>query len=116
MRFAGVVPDVPGKSGERERGQTEAVRLIQTGGRAVGQIAADLWIRQSTLGKRLTKCHEAELREDGFSTGRHRAVRLMREIGLKALQKRHFKKTTDGEHGGPGAPIVVDLFLRRVVG
>ncbi|AVM72908.1 Integrase core domain protein [Magnetospirillum gryphiswaldense MSR-1] len=32
----------------------------------------------------------------------------MRENGLKALQKRRFKKTSDSEHGGPIAPNVLD--------
>jgi putative transposase len=50
----------------------------------------------------------AELREDGHSIGRHRVARLMRENGLKALQKRRFKKTTDSAHGGPVAPNVLD--------
>jgi putative transposase len=50
----------------------------------------------------------AELREDGHLIGRHRVARLMRENGLKALQKRRFKKTTDSEHGGPVAPNVLD--------
>lgn len=50
----------------------------------------------------------AELREDGLSIGRHRVARLMRENGLKALQKRRFKQTTDSEHGGPVAPNVLD--------
>ncbi|MBC7953860.1 MAG: IS3 family transposase, partial [Rhodospirillaceae bacterium] len=49
-----------------------------------------------------------ELREDGHLIGRHRVARLMRENGLKALQKRRFKKTTDSEHGGPVAPNVLD--------
>ena len=49
-----------------------------------------------------------ELQEGGLSIGRHRVARLMRENGLKALQKRRFKKTTDSEHGGPVAPNVLD--------
>ena len=49
-----------------------------------------------------------ELREDGLAIGRHRVARLMRENGLKALQKRRFKKTTDSDHGGPVAPNVLD--------
>ena len=32
----------------------------------------------------------------------------MRDNGLKALQKRRFKKTTDSAHGGPAAPNVLD--------
>jgi putative transposase len=50
----------------------------------------------------------AELNEDGHGVGRHRVARLMRENGLKALQKKRFKKTTDSDHGGPVAPNVLD--------
>jgi len=49
-----------------------------------------------------------ELRENGVAVGRHRVARLMRENGLKALQKRRFKKTTDSAHGGPVAPNVLE--------
>ncbi|MBB4105362.1 hypothetical protein GGQ66_003949 [Rhizobium borbori] len=42
-----------------------------------------------------------ELQEDGIQVGRHRVARLMRDNGLKALQKRRYKKTTDSDHGGP---------------
>jgi transposase len=40
-------------SGEFKR---EAVRLVQTRGRTIGQVAADLGIGHSTLGKWLTRC------------------------------------------------------------
>lgn len=49
-----------------------------------------------------------ELRENGLEVGRHRVARLMRENGLKALQKRRYKKTTDSCHGGPVAPNLLD--------
>ena len=49
-----------------------------------------------------------ELQEDGIDVGRHRVARLMRDNGLKALQKRRFKKTTDSAHGGPVAPNLLD--------
>jgi len=49
-----------------------------------------------------------ELREDGLDVGRHRVARLMRDNGLKALQKRRYKKTTDSNHGGPIAPNLLD--------
>ena len=49
-----------------------------------------------------------ELQEDGLAIGRHRVARLMRENGLKALQKRRFKKTTDSDHGGPVAANILD--------
>jgi putative transposase len=42
------------------------------------------------------------------SGGRHRIARLMRDNGMKALQKRRYKKTTDSDHGGPVAPNVLD--------
>lgn len=50
----------------------------------------------------------AELKEDGFKAGRHRVARLMRDNGLKALQKRRYKKTTDSCHGGPVAANLLD--------
>ena len=49
-----------------------------------------------------------ELKEDGLQVGRHRVARLMRENGLKALQKRRYKKTTDSSHGGPVAANLLD--------
>ena len=36
-----------------------------------------------------------ELKDEGLPVGRHRTVRLMGENGLKARQKRRFKRTTD---------------------
>ena len=39
----------------------EAVRLVRTSGRTIGQIADDLGIGHSTLGKWLSKHREAEL-------------------------------------------------------
>jgi putative transposase len=50
----------------------------------------------------------ADLIEDGIIAGRHRIARLMRDINLKARQKRRFKKTTDSDHGGPVAPNHLD--------
>ena len=50
----------------------------------------------------------AELREENLTVGRHRIARLMRDNGLKANQKRRFKKTTDSQHGGPIAPNLLD--------
>jgi len=49
-----------------------------------------------------------ELREEGLSVGRHRVARLMRDNGLKALQKRRYKKTTDSHHDGPVAANLLD--------
>lgn len=46
-----------------------------------------------------------ELKEDGLAVGRHRVARLMRDNGLKALQKRRYKKTTDSSHVVRSPPI-----------
>jgi transposase InsO family protein len=50
----------------------------------------------------------AELTEEGLAVGRHRVARLMRDNGLKALQKRRYKKTTDSSHGSPVAANLLD--------
>lgn len=50
----------------------------------------------------------AELKADGVSGGRHRIARLMRDNGMKALQKRRYKKTTHSDHVGLVAPNVLD--------
>ncbi|SMD15207.1 putative transposase [Fulvimarina manganoxydans] len=49
-----------------------------------------------------------ELRADGHLVGRRRVARLMRDNGLKARQKRRFKRTTDSHHGFPIAPNLLD--------
>ena len=40
--------------------------------------------------------------------GRRRIARLMRENGLRARQKRRFKRTTDSHHAWPVAPNLLD--------
>ena len=49
-----------------------------------------------------------ELNGEGVQVGRRRTARLMRENGLKAWQKRRFKRTTDSEHAWPVAPNLID--------
>ena len=49
-----------------------------------------------------------ELRDHGLQVGRRRTARLMRDNGLKARQKRRFKRTTDSEHAFPVAPNLID--------
>jgi len=49
-----------------------------------------------------------ELRDNGLSIGRRRVARLMRENGMKARQKRRFKRTTDSLHAFPVAPNLLD--------
>ncbi len=50
----------------------------------------------------------AELCEDGVAVSRHRVARLMRDNGIKALQRRRYKKTTDSNHGRLVAPNLLD--------
>ena len=49
-----------------------------------------------------------ELRYNGLTIGRRRVARLMRENGLRARQKRRFKRTTDSLHAFPIAPNLLD--------
>src|SRR5215217_3693987 len=49
-----------------------------------------------------------ELQDEGLKVGRRRTARLMRENGLKARQKRRFKRTTDSHHAFPVAPNLLD--------
>ena len=49
-----------------------------------------------------------ELRDHGLQVGRRPTARLMRDNGLKARQKRRFKRTTDSEHAWPIAPNLID--------
>ena len=49
-----------------------------------------------------------ELRDSGLAIGRRRTARLMRENGLRARQKRRFKRTTDSLHAFPVAPNLLD--------
>jgi putative transposase len=46
----------------------------------------------------------AELRAQGISCGKHRVARLMRQAGLRAIQKRRRVCTTDSQHSDPVAP------------
>jgi putative transposase len=45
-----------------------------------------------------------ELPLRGFSVGKERTERLMRENGIRARHKRRYKVTTDSRHGLPVAP------------
>ena len=49
-----------------------------------------------------------ELCEDGVQVCRHRVARLMRDNGMRILQKRRYKITTDSDHGGLVAPNLLD--------
>src|SRR5215218_1777888 len=49
-----------------------------------------------------------ELQDAGLTVGRRRTARLMSENGLKARQKRRFKRTTDSYHAFPIAPNLLE--------
>src|SRR5918994_6009816 len=49
-----------------------------------------------------------ELQDVGLVVGRRRTARLMRENGLRARQKRRFKRTTDSHHAFPVAPNLLE--------
>ena len=65
------------------------------------QIAAVHAKSRSTYGS--PRVH-AELRSKGVRVGKKRVERLMREDGIKARQKRRFRRTTDSNHTYPIAP------------
>lgn len=49
-----------------------------------------------------------ELRLRGFTAGKERVERLMRENGIRARHKRRYKVTTDSRHGLPVAPNLLE--------
>lgn len=49
-----------------------------------------------------------ELRDNGLEIGRRRVARLMRENGMKARQRRRFKRNTDSLHAFQVAPNLLD--------
>ena len=49
-----------------------------------------------------------ELRGRGFTAGKERVERLMRENGIRARHKRRYKVTTDSKHGLPVAENLLD--------
>jgi transposase InsO family protein len=49
-----------------------------------------------------------ELRDLGFTCGKNRVARLMREAGVPAKSAPKFRVTTQSDHGEPIAPNVVD--------
>ena len=49
-----------------------------------------------------------ELRSRGFSAGKERVERLMRENGIRARHKRRYKATTDSRHGLPVAENLLE--------
>ncbi len=101
--------------GERaQKGGPEGFGLRGTGGNSqhlAPAIAVDAHTRSAfarsheTYGSPRVTC---ELQVEGVRIGRRRAARLMRENGLKARQKRRFKRTTDSHYSFPIAPNLIE--------
>jgi putative transposase len=49
-----------------------------------------------------------ELRDRGYTVGKHRVARLMRDNGLRARPRRRFRRTTDSGHNLPVAPNLLE--------
>lgn len=91
--------------------EAAAVRLVEMSGRTQREIAEDLGIGLSTLRRRLDKRRERDLESPPPERQEDLAVelkRLRRENGMKARQKRRFKRTTDSPHAFPVAPNLLD--------
>ncbi|HBY94142.1 MAG TPA: IS3 family transposase [Chloroflexi bacterium] len=67
-------------------------------------------VQQTTRGVYGSPRVHAELRARGHRCGRHRVARLMQQEGLRARQRRAFKRTTTSSHRLPVAP---NLLQRR---
>ena len=72
----------------------EAVRLVETSGRTIGQVADDLGIGKSTLGKWLTKHREAELLSGPHEDTARELARLRKENEILRAERDLLKKAT----------------------
>ncbi len=54
-----------------------------------------------------------ELWTRGFSASKERVERLMRDNGIHACDKRHYRVTTDSRHGLPVAERLLSITARR---
>jgi transposase len=70
----------------------EAVRLVRTSGRTIGQIADDLGIGHSTLGKWLSKHREAELLAGPHDDTAKELARLRKENEILRTERDLLKK------------------------
>ena len=50
----------------------------------------------------------AQLRKEGFSIGRHRVRKLMKDLKLSVKRKRQYVVTTESQHSEPVAPNLLD--------
>lgn len=75
-----------------EEFKREAVRLVQTSGRTIGQVAADLGIGHSTLGKWLTRYREADLLSGPHDDMAKELARLRKENDILRAERDLLKK------------------------
>ena len=55
---------------------------------------------------------QQDLSEKGIYIGRDRIIRLRREMGIRCIQKKKFKATTNSKHSLPVAPNLLDQNFR----
>lgn len=70
----------------------EAVRLVQTSGRTIGQVADDLGVGHSTLGKWLTRYREADLLSGPHDDMAKELARLRKENEILRAERDLLKK------------------------
>ena len=78
----------------------EAVRLVQTSGRTIEQVADDLGIGRSTLGKRLAKHREADLLSGPHDDTAKELARLRKENEILRAEWELLKKGFIAEFRG----------------
>lgn len=71
------------------------------------KIAEIYWQNKGRYGS--PRIHK-QLRQEGFHYNKKRIERLMKVMGLKAIQKRKFKRTTDSDHD---LPVKKNLLKRK---
>ena len=88
------------------RGQSQQVSSNHKLDRRIREIFAEH--RQRYGAPRITKT----LQHEGFRGSENRIARRMRALGLKAIQAKKFKATTDSKHSKPVAPDLLEQDFR----
>ena len=84
----------PRQRGWTEEFKREAVRLLSTSGRTVGEVAADLGVGKSTLTHWRRRLQEAELLAGPFPDAEKELARLRRENEILRQERDLLKKAT----------------------
>ena len=80
---------------------------MQTSGRTQREIAGDLGMGLSTLVRWIGRSRDRRA-ADPTAAAEGDVTAELRENGLRARQKRRFKRTTDSQHAWPVAPNLLD--------